>query len=320
MNPKYMGMCVLAFAAGLAAGAQEGFVSVEYDPAKITDEMRAQTETIAKALENLTPGGWKQNSMIERYTPVNLYDKINGRSELYNSYDVQGMTFVTFTDPSDPTKFVDVFLYDMNTPLGAFGVYSMERWGDNEQLDLGRGGYRTDTDLFFWKGPYYATILGASDDPEVQNAVTQIAEVLPERLEGSDDPLWGLEHLPKERLQQVSVKFFMTDALSLDFLTNVFAATYDFGDTEYNAFLSKQPSAVAAKDVRDQFAGFLENYADDIRHHEINGVEVVTADGGGGYYDAVWQDGNYVAGISGGEGEAFTLKAAEDFLTRLDLE
>jgi hypothetical protein len=42
-----------------------------------------------------------------------LYEKIDGRPELFGSYDVTGMTFVTFSKADDPAKFIDVFLYDI---------------------------------------------------------------------------------------------------------------------------------------------------------------------------------------------------------------
>ena len=88
--------------------------------------MKAKTETIARALEGLTPEGLTKKSLVERFTEANLYEKIDGRSELFQSYDVTGMTFVTFSKVDDPAKFIDVFLYDMTTPLGAFGVYSVK--------------------------------------------------------------------------------------------------------------------------------------------------------------------------------------------------
>ena len=97
--------------------AAQGFVgSVKDDPSQITPEMKAETETIAQALKGLTPEGFAQKSRVERYTEVNLYEKIDGRSELFHAYDVTGMTFVTFSKADDPAKFIDVFLYDMTTP------------------------------------------------------------------------------------------------------------------------------------------------------------------------------------------------------------
>ena len=75
--------------------AQDAVGPVKDDPARITPEMKAKTETIARALEDLTPEGFTKKSLVERYTEVNLYEKINGRSELFHAYNVTGMTFVS---------------------------------------------------------------------------------------------------------------------------------------------------------------------------------------------------------------------------------
>ena len=116
-------LAAIPFVFPVFVAAQDFVGSVKDDPPRITPEMKAKTETIARALEGLTPEGFTKKSLVERYTEANLYEKINGRSELFHSYDVTGMTFVTFSKADDPSKFIDVFLYDMTTPLGAFGVY-----------------------------------------------------------------------------------------------------------------------------------------------------------------------------------------------------
>src|SRR5437870_747753 len=124
----------------VAAKASVG--SVKDDPPRVTPEMKARTETIARALEGLTPEGFTKKSLVERYTEANLYEKINGRSELFQSYDVTGMTFVTFSKADDPSRFIDVFLYDMTTPLGAFGVSSVERPSGSKSVAIGDSGHR----------------------------------------------------------------------------------------------------------------------------------------------------------------------------------
>src|SRR3954462_10851912 len=147
--------------------AHDSVGPVKDAPSRITPEMKAETETIARALEGLTPEGFAKKSLVERYTEANLYEKINGRSELFHSYDVTAMTFVTFSKADDPTKFIDVFLYDMTTPLGA---YSVERSPGSKPIATGDGGHRTGADLFFRKGRYYASILTSGPDAKAQKA------------------------------------------------------------------------------------------------------------------------------------------------------
>src|ERR1700675_2450319 len=171
-------LVAIPFVFPVFVAAQDLVGSVKDDPPRITPEMKAETETIARALEGLTPEGFTKKSFVERYTEANLYEKINGRSELFHSYDVTGMTFVTFSKADDPARFIDVFLYDMTTPLGAFGVYSVERSSGSEAIATGDGGHRTKADLFFRKGQYYASILTSGPDEEVQKAASASADTL----------------------------------------------------------------------------------------------------------------------------------------------
>ena len=200
-------LAAIPFVFPVFVAAQDSVGPVKDDPPRITPEMKAKTETIARALEGLTPEGFTKKSLVERYTEANLYEKIDGRSELFHSYDVTGMTFVTFSKADDPSKFIDVFLYDMTTPLGAFGVYSVERPSGSKAIATGDGGHRTGADLFFRKGQYYASILTSGPDEEVQKAASALADTLANRLKGEAAELWGLAMLPAKNRIDDTVQY-----------------------------------------------------------------------------------------------------------------
>ncbi len=230
-------LAAIPFVFAVFAAAQDPVGSAKDAPARITPEMKAKTETIARALEGLTPEGFTKKGLVERYTEANLYEKIDGRSELFHAYDVTGMTFVTFSKADDPAKFIDVFLYDMTTSLGAFGVYSVERSSGSKAIATGDGGHRTGADLFFRKGQYYASILTSGPDQEVQKAVSALALTLANRLKGEAAKLWGLAMLPAKNRIDDTVQYLMVDALGLDFLTNAFMAKYRDGEAEFTGFV-----------------------------------------------------------------------------------
>ena len=175
--------------------------SVEDDPARITPEMKAVTEAIAQALEGLTPGGFAQKGPVERYTEVHLYEKINGRSELFHAYDVTGMTFVTFSKADDPAKFIDVFLYDMTTPLGALGIYSVERSSGSEAIATATAATAPRPILFFRKEPNtMRRFLTSGPDKEVRKRRLPLASWIRWRSawKGKAAEIWGLAMLPAE--------------------------------------------------------------------------------------------------------------------------
>src|SRR6202453_2832765 len=133
-------LAAILFLFPVFVAAQDSVGSVKDGLPRITPEMKAKTETIARALEGLTPEGFTKKSLVERYTEANLYEKIDGRSELFQSYDVTGMTFVTFSKADDPAKFIDVFLYDMTTPLGFFLIYPVHRTSAHNPIATAFGG------------------------------------------------------------------------------------------------------------------------------------------------------------------------------------
>ena len=78
-------LAAIPFLFPVFVNAQDSVGSVKDAPRPITPEMKAKTETIARALVGLTPQGFTKKSLVERYTEANLYEKIDGRSELFQS-------------------------------------------------------------------------------------------------------------------------------------------------------------------------------------------------------------------------------------------
>jgi hypothetical protein len=312
-------LAALPFVLPVFVAAQDFVGSVEYDPSRITPEMKAQTEIISHALEGLTPEGFVQKSLVERYTEVNLYEKINGRSELFHAYDVNGMTFVTFSKADDPARFIDVFLYDMTTPLGAFGVYSVERSPGSEAIATGDGGYRARADLFFRKGQYYASILTSGPDEEVQKAASALADTLAKRLKGKPAEIWGFAMLPAKNRVDDTVQYVMVDALGLDFLTNAFMAQYRDGEAEFTAFVARCKSRDNASEVLAKLKAHFEESGEMAEPAQIEGTTVMFADMGDGDYDGACQVGDVIAGVTAVKGRDSAVKAMSFLLKGLTI-
>jgi hypothetical protein len=302
-------MAALPLVFPIFVAAPDSVGPVKDDPHQITPEMKAKTETIARALEGITPEGFTKKGLVERYTEANLYEKIDGRSELFQSYDVTGMAFVTFSKTDNPRKFIDVFLYDMNTPLGAFGVYSVERSPGGKAIATGDGGHRTGADLFFRKGQYYASILTSGPDEEVQKAATALADTLAKRLKGEAAELWGLAMLPAKNRIDHSVQYLMVDVLGLDFLTNAFTARYRDGEAEFTAFVAQCKSAANAAEVLTKYKAHLQESGHMPEPAQIEGVSVVFADMGDGAFDGGCQVGDVIVGVTAVQGRAAAAKA-----------
>ena len=75
--------------------------------------------------------GWTQDTEPRVYDAENLWEYINGAAELFVSYDVQSCRTA---DLASGDLAVTVDLYDMDTPLNAFGVFNQEASGEAVQV------------------------------------------------------------------------------------------------------------------------------------------------------------------------------------------
>jgi hypothetical protein len=140
-------------------------------------------EKLALILNNLTPLNWVIYNQVRHFIPENLYERINGRAEYYISYDVVGLTFASFEKITDPNTFINVSVYDMGSPLNAFGVFSGERSPKTQRLDLGRDSYASGSNYYIWHGQYYIQIVAFKMTEELKSVGWKIAGQLTDQLE-----------------------------------------------------------------------------------------------------------------------------------------
>ncbi len=268
-------------------------------------------------LEGLSPEGWKPSGPIEHYNVATLYNKINGRSELYMSYNVRGLSWVDLVQDEDQGRFIDVFIYDMRDATGAFGTYAVEREIDQPSAGLGREAYVSDGNHYFWKGKWYAYVQSSHDDEEGRAAGYAVAKALVDRLEDSGEAVRGLDWLPEDGLVRDSITYFLVDAMSLDFMTDTFMAKYEMGSGRVTCFITKRDSEEAAAKIVEEYGTYMEDYGEAGEHYDIDGIDVVIADLGGGYYDAIFHYGVTAAGVSAVKGKEETQSAAKAFVGRV---
>ena len=288
----------------------ERLVEESDDGVVATAESAEPAATSAGLLGNLAPDGWQRMGPVEQFDADNLYEKINGRAEQYLAYDVVGLTCISLAEAGG--QFVDLFVYDMGQPLHAFGIYSVERAPEHEPVDIGREGYRVAASYFFWKGPRYVQVLASDTGTELRQTAEQVARTLEGRLPDSGEEIWGLSALPAENRQPHSIQYFKRDALSLDFLTNAYTAVYQQNGVEVTAFLARQESPEQARQTLDAYLAYLRDYGQIAAHRTIGAATLDIGDLGG-FFDAVFQHGDIVGGVTMAEDRA----AAEQVATAL---
>ena len=140
-------------------------------------------------LGGLVPAGWETLGSAEFFDADKLYEKINGRAELYLAHHVRGLTCLSLIEPEG--QFIDIYVYEMGQPPDAFGIFSAQRAPGQPDEDLGRGGYRSESSFFFCTGSYYVQVLASDRTEPLRRVAAGIARLLDSRLGAADGEIQG---------------------------------------------------------------------------------------------------------------------------------
>ncbi len=259
---------------------------------------------------------WRAPQRVDRFTADNLYVKIDGRADAYLQFKVVGLTFGTYHHAADRARAIDVYWYDMSESVNAFGIYQAEAPPEAQAVDIGRQGYQADGAIFFWQGPNYVQVLPTGADAADAAAALDIARRISAQLGDTKDEMWALNVLPENGRVPDSFAFLAQDAFGLDFLDDVFTATYDFEGGRFTLFIHRAESEAAASGLLQRYEQFFGKYgqvlwtSDDPSRRMASGQVA-------GLVDVVFAKGPYLAGVAGASDEPAARKAATSFFDNL---
>jgi hypothetical protein len=315
----YLQFLILERLKTMKLAATLAFASFVFSCQPRQEATSVETGDLSSNLAGLTPEDWELYGEVLRFTPENLYEKINGRAEFYLAYDMVEMTFAGFEKSGDESRFVDVSVYDMGTPTHAFGVFSTERSHEASHLELGRDAYRSGANYYIWKGQYYIQIIAADATDELQRIGEDLARKTTDLVSDSGESVWGLDALPEEDRVPGSERYFLVDAMGLDFMRNTYIAQYNKDGSVVSAFLSQRDSPEEAQAAVAQYEEHANRYGKGVTNHAAEGASLISCDMGGSF-DVVFQKGHVVAGVSEVEEQDVAILASVDLWRRLPME
>lgn len=298
----YLGIAILVVL--LVIGTGIFFVHFRYNPAVFpipstlpgaTSRPSPPTIPSDELLLSL-PAGLSPMSSLEVFNAHNLYEKINGKAELYLSAGFQGLKSQRFRESGDSNSWMEVFVYNMGNAENAFAVFSAQRRKDAKPVELAQFSYKTKNAFFLLHGPYYVEIIAALPLEKVFKAVKLLAENFIRENRAEVKPIAGLGLFPRPNLDENSVSMHSSNAFGYDRLDRVFTAIYKLRDTELTAFISKRETSQEAKQLASGYHKFLMAYGGKSMKPgvTIKGARIVEIMD---TYELIFTHGPYLAGI-----------------------
>lgn len=228
--------------------------------------------------------GWKLSGEIETFSPENLYEYINGASDLYLAYDFQELNVAEYENEKKATVTIDV--YQHKTPYDAFGIYSQERFPSANFFEIGAQGYGEKDYLNFVTGTYYVKISSFKIEAEGQDILVSFAKKVAENL-GEKGALPSiLKSFPGDGKIENSEKFIARKFLGYPFLHSAFTADYNLSGKKFTLFIIEGAD-------KNECSAMIQKYLQEIGRAETNMTEgrYTVTDPHHGEVDLYWKEG-----------------------------
>ena len=235
-------------------------------PAKVTTAAKAETPGVPQfdaakvvlkgpgtALQKAY-GDWKMATEPRYFGPDNLYDLINGGSEIFIAYGFQQIVTTDYRNSAHPNKTITAEVYDMKTPKGAFGRVSKYLENLTNPADAGKGlpeamaskGILGDGDLIFWRGKYIVHLMLMDEDPAAtpdsiaefsRKTIPPIGEIIFNSLEDGA-PLLMPTAFPADHIIPRSQAYLYDFEVGKNLKSSAYTARYKDGDTTWSLFVT----------------------------------------------------------------------------------
>jgi len=220
--------------------------------------------------------GTKPMGDTEFYSADNLFEKIDGRAPAYQNYNVQQLRCRSFAVAAAAGSYVDVYEYRFDSPVDAFGMFSLERDPKGEALDFAPDGYSGAMGYFFRQGVVYVQVI-ASDQKAPTLALTKaLALDRAKAIPADDSGLAGRRKLPADGLMADTVAFVPENAQGQAALKEVFQAKYKFSGGEMPFFVMVSTPEAAAKAWK-AFEDFCGRFGKTEELPDVNGGKLFRA-------------------------------------------
>jgi len=242
---------VLAAGAVIATGLRPGTPNTQPARPAVSEAMASPESSIP------APDGFRAASAAETYGPETLYEKIDGKADMYLEAGFRSLLCQRFVSVKDDGLWLEVFIYDMGTPVNAFGVYGQQKRSGVTDLDITPFAYKTVDGVYLASGANYIEMHGSAATEELSAAMLSVAKSLAGAGQTDSGLAGAMALFPRDGQVAGSSSLYPVDAFGCAALTNVYTVQYNVDGKAVMAFISPRESTEAAAKLAEEYAGFI---------------------------------------------------------------
>ncbi|HZP84648.1 MAG TPA: DUF6599 family protein [Chthonomonadaceae bacterium] len=203
-------------------------------------------------------GGFKMKGKVVVYTPATLENHIDGEAEAVKRYDFRQCAYAEYAPNGQGNQLITVDIFQMGSPLDAYGYYAKQRNARARFLKIGAEGYQEPTALNFWKGPYYVrlAITASHAPPAFQQAMPKIAQAVAAKLTGSTGLPPMVNLLPPNHAPRTE-QYIRSNIAAQSYIGNGVVARYPSAGPQAELFIAAFSTPAAAKQAYSRYQAYL---------------------------------------------------------------
>ncbi len=233
----------------LAPSASEG--AGAYVPREDVDRgvLPADEEQV-KGKEPGQEKGWEidlYNNPVSAYTRENIHLYLGQKVDRYVDYGFAKLTHGVYRPGLNDKPAVVVDAYEMQTPLGAYGLFSVERNRANRMIDIGAGGAHVGArEAVLWKGNMFVRVSLIADVENAEDVLTMFAKKIADKIAGGVC-VTELSWFPADKRAPAGDAYVVRDLLGYPCLGRGFSVEYDLNGSKATMFLAIIPPGTVVK-------------------------------------------------------------------------
>ena len=246
--------------------------------------------------ETACPEGWPIDGKPAIFDRDNLFERINGESELFLPYGFTELIAARFVNSNNPKKSIDLEIYKMGSLLDAFGIYANYRRKDDPAAKIGAEGTISPSQLFFYQGRYLVKLQSTGSDSPGETALMACAGAVSQKLPEKSGRPGELLAFQIQGVEQTSERYISSSLLGYDFFRRGLMADATRDGEQQELFLVPEDSSRSAVLAFEKYRDYLKSAGKDFRVTEQQGSMALK--GTDPLYGKIFveQSGRFIAG------------------------
>jgi hypothetical protein len=278
-----------------------GFISVLCVMAALSAAYpsRAAERTLDTMLPAGFAPGWAADGKVAMYTPENLYRYIDGEAELYLPYGFRKAATVMYVKAGSRDTGIVVNIFEMGSPLDAFGIYANYRSPRLKRIEVGAEGFLDESQLMFYQDRYFVQVESSGALTQEGAVFLACAEAVSRNLPGNRERPREVEFLKAGATVPLTEKYYAAGLLGYGFLGKGLTAEAVLDGALVKPLVILGASEETAKRVLADYGKYLKNAGAQVEvSNEKGGLLLHAVDP---LYKGVvlFQTGRYVVGVVG---------------------